>query len=55
MNALVLGKPEVFIGMAQTKFDATTGRCSDAPTRKIMTELLAAFERWIGSVARMKG
>jgi chromate reductase len=55
LNALALGKPEVFIGMAQTKFDAATGQCTDGPTRKIMSELLAAFERWIGGVARMKG
>jgi chromate reductase len=54
INALVLSKPEVFIGMAQTKFDAE-GRCTDETTRKFMADLLAAFERWIGSVARMKG
>lgn len=55
LNALVLGKPEVFIALAQSKFDPATGRCTDETTRKFMTDLLAAFERWIGSVSRMKG
>jgi chromate reductase, NAD(P)H dehydrogenase (quinone) len=55
LNAMVLAKPEVFIAMAQTKFDAATGRCTDEVTRKFMTDQMAAFERWIGAVARMKG
>ncbi|MDH4290602.1 MAG: NAD(P)H-dependent oxidoreductase [Aquincola sp.] len=55
LNAMVLAKPEVFIAMAPTKFDAATGRCTDEVTRKFMTDQMAAFERWIGSVARMKG
>jgi chromate reductase len=54
LNAMVLAKPEVFIGMAQTKFDPASGHCTDETTRKFMTDLLASFERWIGSVARMK-
>ncbi len=54
LNAQVLVKPEVFIGMAQTKFDAD-GRCIDETTRKFVTDQMAGFERWIGSVARMAG
>lgn len=55
LNALVLAKPEVFCGMAQTKFDAATGRCTDETTRKFATDLMAAFERWIAGARRMKG
>jgi chromate reductase len=55
LNALVLAKPEVFCGMAQTKFDAATGQCTDETTRKFATDLMAAFERWIAGVRRMKG
>jgi chromate reductase len=54
LNAQVLAKPEVFCGMAQTKFD-TTGRCTDDTTRKFATDLMAAFERWIAGVVRLKG
>jgi chromate reductase, NAD(P)H dehydrogenase (quinone) len=46
-----LRKPEIFIGMAQNKFDAE-GRLIDEPTRKIMTEQMAAFRDWIGRVKR---
>jgi chromate reductase, NAD(P)H dehydrogenase (quinone) len=53
LNALVLAKPEVFIGMAAGKFDAG-GRCTDEATRKIVTDQMAAFERWIGNVQRMR-
>ncbi|HVK33571.1 MAG TPA: NADPH-dependent FMN reductase [Burkholderiaceae bacterium] len=53
LNALVLAKPEVFCGMAQTKFDAA-GKCTDDVTRKFATDLMAAFERWVGGVAKMK-
>ena len=55
LNALLLAKPEVFISMAQTKFEAVTGRCTDDTTRKFVTDQMAAFEHWIGVVARMKG
>jgi chromate reductase len=44
-----LAKPEIFIGMAQTKF--ADGRLTDEPTRKIMTEQMVAFQDWI---VRMK-
>ncbi|MFO1267952.1 MAG: NAD(P)H-dependent oxidoreductase [Rubrivivax sp.] len=54
LNTHVLAKPEVFISMAGTKFDAV-GRCTDEGTRKFITDQMAAFERWIGAVAKMKG
>ena len=49
-EALVLLKPEVFIGQAQTKFDAE-GKLTDAATRKAVTDQMLALERWIARVA----
>ena len=54
LNAMVMTKPEVFIGMAPHKFDAA-GACTDDTTRKFMTDLMAAFEHWIGATRRMRG
>jgi chromate reductase, NAD(P)H dehydrogenase (quinone) len=48
--AHVQPKPEVFIGAAQTKFDAQ-GRLTDETTRKFLGELLTGFKAWI---VRMK-
>ena len=42
----VLPRPEVFIGNAQTKFDAQ-GRLTDETTRKFLADLLAGFKDWI--------
>jgi chromate reductase len=53
LNAMVLAKPEVFIGMAQTKFDAD-GKCTDETTRKFAGDQMVAFERWIAGVKRLK-
>ena len=44
--ALMLPRPEVFIGVAQTKFDKE-GRLTDETTRKFLTDLLAGFKDWI--------
>lgn len=52
VNAMPLIKPEVFIGMAQTKFDAQ-GQCTDETTRKFVAAQVAAFEKWIAAVGRM--
>jgi len=41
----VLPRPEVFIGVAQTKFDAQ-GKLTDETTRKFLTELLAGLKTW---------
>ena len=41
-----LPRPEVFIGAAQTKFDAQ-GKLTDEATRKFLTELLAGLKVWI--------
>ena len=52
MNAMVLAKPEVFIGLANTKFDANR-QCTDEATRKFVTDQMSSFERWIQGVRRM--
>lgn len=49
-DALVLVKPEVFINMAHTKFDAE-GALTDEATRKVLADQMAAFERWIARLA----
>jgi chromate reductase len=41
----VLPRPEVFIGMAQGKFDAQ-GKVTDETTRKFLNELLAGLRTW---------
>ncbi|MCR6475256.1 NAD(P)H-dependent oxidoreductase [Variovorax sp. ZS18.2.2] len=52
VNAMVLVKPEVFIGGAGGKFDAD-GNCTDETTRKFVGDQMKAFEKWIGAVKRM--
>lgn len=52
LNAMVLVKPEVFIGGAGAKFDAQ-GQCTDETTRKFVTQQMAAFEGWIQGVKKM--
>jgi len=52
VNAMVLVKPEIFIGGAGGKFD-TEGNCTDETTRKFVGDQMKSFEKWIGSVKRM--
>ncbi len=54
VNASVLVKPEVFIGQAQTKFDAD-GRCTDAPTVQFVRTQMQAFAAWIEATRRQRG
>jgi chromate reductase len=42
----VLPRPEVFIGLAPSKFDADL-RLTDETTRKFLTDLLVGFKAWI--------
>ena len=51
LNAFVFGTPEVFVGLAQTKFDEKTLALKDEPTRKVIALQLEAFGTF---VARMK-
>jgi chromate reductase len=46
-----LNKPEIFIGQAQTKFDAS-GRLTDDVARGLIRDLLAALEQWTRQIAR---
>ncbi len=43
MNTFTVNKPEVFIGNAQTKFDAN-GELTDAATAKFIADLLVAMQ-----------
>ncbi|KQU89695.1 NADPH-dependent FMN reductase [Variovorax sp. Root318D1] len=45
LDALVLTKPEIFIGRAFSKFDPQ-GRCTDATTRDFVTAQMTAFQQW---------
>jgi chromate reductase len=47
----VLTRPEVFINLANAKFDAD-GKLTDATTRKILGDQMLAFERWIERMTR---
>ena len=46
-----LNKPEIFIGAAQTKFDAS-GRLTDDVARGLIRDMLVALERWTRQIAR---
>jgi len=50
LDAIVMPKPEVFIGVCHTKFDAQ-GQLTDEATRNIMSDQQQAFERWIRRVS----
>ena len=45
VDALPVNKPEVFITLAQNKFDPD-GKLTDAPTREFIAKLLVALEAW---------
>ena len=45
-----LAKPEVFIGMAASKF--ADGKLTDETTRKFLTDEMVAFEDWIKRIKR---
>ncbi len=46
LEGLVLLRPEIFIGAAQTKFNAEL-KLTDEPARKILGEQMIAFRDWI--------
>ena len=45
-----LMKPEVFIGMEESKF--ADGKLTDETTRKFLTDQMVAFEDWIKRMKR---
>lgn len=50
MNAFVFGTPEIFVSMAQNKFDKDTLALTDEPTKAILKQQLEAFARFIERV-----
>ena len=46
LEALTMNKPELFVSLAQNKFDAD-GNLTDEPSRKIFGVWLEAFEAWV--------
>lgn len=53
VNANVLIKPEVFVGQAHTKFDAT-GTCTDAATQDFVRAQMLAFSKWVDATKRAR-
>ena len=51
LGVVWLARPEVFIGMARSKF-SPDGKLTDETTRKFLTDQMAAFEDWIGRMKR---
>lgn len=49
LDAIVMPRPEVFIGMNAGKFDAE-GRLTDEASRKALGAQMTAFQAWIGRV-----
>jgi chromate reductase len=47
LDALVLNKPEVFIGAASTKVNEQTGELTDETARNFIKQQLAAFAKFI--------
>ncbi len=47
LNAFIFGTPEIFVGLAQTKFDKETLELKDQPTKDIVKTQLAAFAKFI--------
>jgi len=47
LDAVTLGKPEIFIGNCSQKIDAKTGEITDEGTKKFIGQQLAAFAKFI--------
>ncbi|HEX3709573.1 MAG TPA: NADPH-dependent FMN reductase, partial [Pseudolabrys sp.] len=47
LGAFIFGTPEVFVGMAQNKFDKDTLELKDQPTKDAVKAQLAAFAKFI--------
>jgi chromate reductase, NAD(P)H dehydrogenase (quinone) len=50
LEAIVMPKPEVFVSLADKKFDVE-GRLIDEATGKVLSTWLAAFAEWVGKKA----
>jgi chromate reductase len=53
LDALVMNRPEVFVGGARAKFDAD-GNLTDEGTREFLADYLATVKDWTEKVARMQ-
>ena len=51
LNAYTFNTPEIFVGMAQTKFDEKTMEFKDEAGIKFITQQLTAFEGFIRKVS----
>ena len=49
LDALTLNKPEIFIGNCAQRIDDKTRRITDAQTRDLIKQQLAAFARFIAA------
>ncbi len=49
-DALLFGRPEVFVGLANKKIDEKTGELTDQPTKDIIKQQLAGFAKFIARV-----
>src|SRR5258708_30155122 len=47
VGAFIFGTPEIFVGLAQNKFDKETLALTDQPTKDIIKQQLAAFAKFI--------
>jgi chromate reductase, NAD(P)H dehydrogenase (quinone) len=47
LAAFIFGTPEIFVGLAATKFDKDTLALTDQPTKDIIKQQLAAFVKFI--------
>ncbi len=54
MDAVTLGKPEIFIGSCMQKIDAKTGQITDEQTVGFIRQQLAAFAKFIERLANKK-
>jgi chromate reductase len=51
LDALLFGRPEIFVTFAAQKIDEKTGEIKDQPTIDIIKQQLAAFEKFIRKVS----
>jgi chromate reductase len=49
LDALTLNKPEIFIGNCAQRIDAATGEITDAQTKDLVKQQLAAFAKFIAA------
>ena len=52
VQAFIFGTPEVFVGLAQTKFDKDTLELKDQPTKDAVKAQLAVFAKYIAKMKR---